>query len=717
MRLKLSIHLNHFNYATCHQVMPRASFYSGSARATPNLRNVGFALKSANCRHMSGLSSVVDVLWNDPTVQYIAGKCVDGLQDIASKGAQEIVSKGPYGFLVYVGGSAIKNFLELSKKLNQIEVEVKEEFLKNVNFIEQNHDFFFRLRFSNEKIKKNELILIYQNNQVEFSKRINKLTLCHQELMHQREIIVRKLYRFPILDRKILKEKIDKLSFAASAEINLLNNLKQLDIVAWSVGIVNLQDGTTMLAINQLDQVINELNQYKQENAKGWYILKIYQKSEIGSDLKEFHTPSIILADKLIPKWLLIRDSKNRVKKIEISESDLKACEEFLFAKKHVRNLLKSTDNILVFSDEKIMHIFFENGHATVGLKGIFSIEQENSKLVVNKILLEAHTIKANLHAKNFSLMKKRAPSGNETVERFVAVQKIDDFCASFINYREALKLIPIGQTYSLECAILNNHIGTLFYELGDYGLALRFHELADTLKTDNEDVLCNIGLDLYSIVKMSREGINYQEGKDKIYEYLKPMLSHENGESGYTSSHIFKRKDDKMSDLEKIEKAYRYLNKAILLNDKKPRAYVVLGKLKIDLLNDEIGALRCFEEAIKLQPDYSEALLEKAKILLKQGKEGQLAIAQNLYVEAITTVANYSILVEKTKRDMKEYESTLKLPSECKISNLYYFEFCKKYDSNAMLQLRALLNEIGEPKMELSKPENECSSPSREVP
>lgn len=179
--------------------------------------------------------------------------------------------------------------------------------------------------------------------------------------------------------------------------------------------------------------------------------------------------------------------------------------------------------------------------------------------------------------------------------------------------YDQALALLT-EDTHPTERAILLNSKAYLLTDRKKPETALVLRQEANRLKPDDDDIIRGLGFDLHAI---------------------------EN------------QKSEEKQDSAQLNKAYGYFSRALQLNPKVPNNWVSRGKLQLDR-NDLAGALADFNEALKLDNHHSEANMQKAYLLLRQG---DCETAKYHFQTGITTLIDRPHIVEKHRTNFAQLQ------------------------------------------------------------
>lgn len=191
---------------------------------------------------------------------------------------------------------------------------------------------------------------------------------------------------------------------------------------------------------------------------------------------------------------------------------------------------------------------------------------------------------------------------------------------ASLASYEKAISLLEKDSAFPKELAILKSSKGYLLGDRGKHKDASELHKESDTLKPEDEHILCGKGQDLYDA------------------ELAKKPAERERGN---------------------LDKAYAYLTQALRINDqtpnKTPNIYVTRGKIQV-ALNNLDSAMQDFDEALKLDKHHSEANLQKAQVLMRQSQCGPMT---SFFKTGLVPLADRPQAVKQKLAELKAIKDT----------------------------------------------------------
>jgi tetratricopeptide (TPR) repeat protein len=220
----------------------------------------------------------------------------------------------------------------------------------------------------------------------------------------------------------------------------------------------------------------------------------------------------------------------------------------------------------------------------------------------------------------NFNNRNKQSANFNKTLKIINENLSINDLKSAIKNILIALEIEP-------ENHLLFNELGTSHAKLGEYELALHYHNKAASIDNKNAIILTNVGIDLLHLDRLPEAIQFFQfaiEEDDKYYPAF----------NGICSAY---------HDLGDINNLYHFSIRGIAIFPERCDFHLNLG-IALIYLDKLQEALYCFDTALLLKPNLFSAQINQA---VAYGKLGHYSIAIKLYEDIIsrTDLQNESVL------------------------------------------------------------------------
>ena len=232
------------------------------------------------------------------------------------------------------------------------------------------------------------------------------------------------------------------------------------------------------------------------------------------------------------------------------------------------------------------------------------------------------------------------------------------------------------------ENAIVHYRLGYAYKELKDYDLAIINFKQAKSLNPYNQDYI-NMITTLVKIQEANGHAEYQRQDYQLSLEYFNKALEYDS-----TYAPVMYRIGNIYYKIKDYEKAIEMYKKGLSYTEFAPNKYKTLnqlGKFYTKINNDE-KALEVFDKVLDLEPDYEQALFEKAKIFKKTGKINDSKILLLKIIENNPAfVRSYELLMD-IEKDLTNYDKAMS-----------YGEKCLEFNKNSHTVLARMANTYNE--------------------